>query len=202
MSDFSANSEERRRQAIAWAVAVTADTPLAPQRYERQLLDRYRRGELLIEQVLDLLDASVYQVLYRSRAVEPFSEDQLRQLLAQARAHNARHHLTGLLLYSDEQFVQLLEGPEVAVRTVYARIQLDPRHTQVVTVSEEPGPVRRFADWSMSFGRLADPGVAQALDAILVPETPPAPEMVAPYLRGLLEAFGLTAHQEPPTGTH
>lgn len=59
--------EAARRRAVVMAVALTAGTPLAPQRYERQLLARYQTGDLAIEEVLDLLATSVYEVLYRSR---------------------------------------------------------------------------------------------------------------------------------------
>ena len=185
------SSDEARRRAVAWAVAVTADTPLAPKRYERQLLDRYQRGELTIEQVIQLLDTSVYQVLYRSRAVQPFNEEQLLDLLTRARAYNVQHQLTELLLYSDGGFVQVLEGSEEVVRTLYGRIQQDPRHTQVVTISEGPGPGRRFSDWSMGFGRTVEAGTTDALNKLLVPEGVLPPENVGPYLRGLLESFGL-----------
>jgi hypothetical protein len=187
----SPESEERRRRAITAAVALTANTPQAPQRYERQLLGRYQRGEINIEQVISLLDASVYQVLYHSQATGPVSEAELQGLLAQARSFNTRHYLTGILLYSDGRFVQLLEGPEPVVRALYAKIQQDRRHTQVVTVSEGPGPGRRFADWSMGLGRTAGPATAQALDTLLVQEELPAPELAEPYLWALLRAFGV-----------
>ncbi|GAB3635136.1 hypothetical protein GCM10027422_07260 [Hymenobacter arcticus] len=184
-------SEEQRRRAVTAAVALTANTPQAPQRYERQLLDRYQRGEITIEQVISLLNASIYQVLYHSQATGTVSEGELQSLLAEARSFNTRHQLTGILLYSDGRFVQLLEGPEPEVRALYAKIQQDQRHTQVVTVSEGPGPGRRFADWSMGLGRTAGPAAAKALDALLVQEDLPAPELAEPYLRALLQAFGV-----------
>lgn len=187
-------SEDVRRRMVAMAVALTANTKLAPQRYERQLLDRYQRGELSIDRVISLLDNSVYQVLYQSNAVSSMTEPELRTMLLQARSYNAQHHLTGILLYSDGRFVQLLEGEEQAVRQLYAKIQRDPRHSQVVTVSEGPGPGRRFADWSMGFGRVAGPGVAEALDTVLGQELAPAPEVAEPYLLALLQAFGIQLH--------
>ena len=191
MHFFDSASESERRRIVAKAVAVTANTALAPQRYERQLLDRYQEGELTIDQVIDLLNTSVYQVLYHSVAAQPFGEPALRDLLEKARSFNVRHSLTGILLYSDGRFVQLLEGTEQTVRTLYAKIQQDPRHTQVVTVSEGPGPGRRFADWSMGFGRVAGPGVAEALDTVLGQHVVPAPEVAEPYLLALLQAFGI-----------
>ncbi|TDN40134.1 BLUF domain-containing protein [Hymenobacter sp. UV11] len=192
MKAFDSDSQTERSRIVARAVAVTANTALAPQRYERQLLDRYQRGELTIDQVISLLDASTYQVLYHSVAAQPFDEAQLQALLERSRNFNGRHSITGILLYSDGRFVQLLEGDEQQVRQLYARIQQDPRHTQVVTVSEGPGPARRFADWSMGFGRVAGLEVAEALDLVVSQETLPAPEVAEPYLLALLQAFGIT----------
>jgi len=191
MAVVNDESEDARRRMVAMAVALTANTKLAPQRYERQLLDRYQRGELSIDRVISLLDNSVYQVLYQSSAVSAMTEPELRAMLLQARRYNEEHHLTGILLYSDGRFVQLLEGEEQAVRQLYAKIQRDPRHAQVVTVSEGPGPGRRFADWSMGFGRVAGPRVAEALDTVLGQELTPAPEVAEPYLLALLQAFGI-----------
>lgn len=191
MKFFDSDSQAERSRIVARAVAVTANTALAPQRYERQLLDRYQRGELTINQVISLLDNSTYQILYHSVAVQSFTETEIQALLEQARGFNGQHCLTGILLYSDGRFVQLLEGDEQSVRQLYARIQQDPRHTQVVTVSEGPGPGRRFADWSMGFGRVAGPAVAAALDTVLGQELAPAPEVAEPYLLALLQAFGV-----------
>ena len=178
-----------RRRAVAWAVALTAGTSLAPRRYERYLLDRYQGGVLTIDEVIELLEASVYQVLYRSRATRPLGEAQLQELLEYSRAYNARYQITGLLLYSDGRFVQVLEGDEAPVRALFARIQQDSRHTQVVTLREGPGPQRRFADWQMAFGHVAAPALDQVLGAV----NRPAPEPVAiddPHLQALLKAFG------------
>lgn len=191
MQPSESESAEQRQRSIALAVALTANTPQAPQRYERQLLEHYRQGKLTIDQVVSLLDNSIYQVLYHSVTTQPLQEAELQALLAQARSYNAQHQLTGILLYSDGRFVQLLEGPEAAVRALYPRIQRDRRHSQVVTVSEGPGPHRRFADWSMGLGRVASPEVAEALDVVLAHEATLAPELAEPYLRSLLQAFGV-----------
>lgn len=155
--------------------------------YERELLDLYQQGKLTIDQAVDLPDASVYQILYRSRATQPFSEIQLQELLAWSRAHNTSLLITGLLLYSDGRFVQVLEGPEAAVLALYARIQNDPRHSQVVTVRQGLCAERRFADWTMGMGRVAGPAVVRALDTILSHEL--VPNIEDPLLLALLQVL-------------
>ncbi|MGI4874358.1 MAG: BLUF domain-containing protein [Janthinobacterium lividum] len=193
MSDSPPLQKDVRRRAVAAAVDLMANTPLAPKRYERQLLARYQTGELTIDEVLALLEESTYHVLYRSRATQVPTEADLQALLEESRTYNAHHQLTGLLLYSDGQFVQLVEGAEAVVRDLYAQIQADPRHTQVVTVSEGPGPQRWFADWHMAFGHVAAPELQQTLQVVET-QAPPRLPIEDPHLQTLLHAFGLPDH--------
>ncbi|AMJ66057.1 BLUF domain-containing protein [Hymenobacter sp. PAMC 26628] len=187
-------TEAARRHAIAWATSLVAGTPLAPQPYEAELLERYARGELTLNQVLAHLDVRVHHVLYRSRAVHPFSEAQLLDLLEQSRAYNEQHDLTGLLCYSrDGHFVQVLEGEAAAVHAVFARIQRDGRHQQVKVLSDAAGPARMFGDWRMAFARVEAAefhwliGYLEAHRRHLVlPQVP----INDPHLGTLLAAFG------------
>ncbi|MBC6700153.1 BLUF domain-containing protein [Hymenobacter puniceus] len=179
----------QRRQAVAFAVTLTAGTPLAPQRYERQLLAQFEAGILDLDEIEQLLAQSVYQLLYHSHATHPPTETDLRALLAQAEHYNARHQLTGLLLYSAGRYVQVLEGTEADVQNLYARIRRDPRHEQVVTVSAGPAPRRHFADWSMGFGHVAGPDVDRVLDAVQAPQLPPGFRVDDAHLQALLDAF-------------
>jgi hypothetical protein len=190
MADAYPLSEAERRRAVAAAVSLTANTPLAPQRYERQLLARCQAGELAIDQVLTLLEQSTYHVLYRSRATPALTEADVQALLKRARTYNAQEQITGLLLYSEGHFVQLFEGPEAVVRPLYARIQADPRHTQVVTVSEGPAPQRWFADWDMAFGHVDALELQQTL-GVVENHTGPLIPIRDPHLQTLLQAFGL-----------
>jgi CheY-like chemotaxis protein len=94
---------------------------------------------------------ALHHLVYQSRATAPLGEAALARLLAQSRAHNAAHGLTGVLLYSDGRFVQLLEGAPGAVGAVFARIARDPRHTGVVTLADGPADHRLFGEWSMAY---------------------------------------------------
>ena len=190
-------TEAQRQRAVDWVLTLTANTGLAPSRYERQLLEHYRLGELSIDEVLGLLEASHYHVLYRSHATAPSSERALADLLAAARPYNAAQQITGLLLYHDRRFVQVLEGPEAAVRALYARIRQDPRHSHVVTVSEGPGPGRRFGAWGMAFGRVAGPAVVRAFDTVLAQDHVPGSPPDSTLLLALLQAFGITQENTP-----
>ena len=61
----------------------------------------------------------MHQVVYASAAVEAFSEVQLVQLLARARTNNERLGVTGLLLYDEGSFLQVLEGDAKVIELLY-----------------------------------------------------------------------------------
>ena len=169
-------------------VALTAGTNLEPLHYERELLARFERGDLSLDGFSELMDTCVYQLLYHSRATAQLGEAELPELLERARHYNAEHHITGLLLHSNGYFVQVLEGEETAVRDLFAKIQQDPRHQEVEMVRQGPGP-RRFAEWSMGFGHVAEPKLRQTLNAIDLEWPFRVPNIDDPHLQALLDAF-------------
>lgn len=144
-------TEAERRKAIAWAIALTANTPLAPDYYEADLLERYAQGKLSLSEVLHALDYRVHHLLYRSQAVAPMSDAELAALVDQSQVWNDQHNITGLLCYSKGHFVQVLEGAATDVHALYDRIRRDKRHHHVQTLSDYATDKRWFADWRMAF---------------------------------------------------
>jgi hypothetical protein len=105
------------------------------------------------------MDPKLFVHVYISSAVTPFSKSELQALLTQAREHNASRGITGLLLAHDGNFMQMLEGPEKAVRELAAKIHKDPRHSGVITLLEEPAERPQFPEWKMGFRDLKAPGL-------------------------------------------
>ena len=93
----------------------------------------------------------LYFLVYVSVASGDLGEQQLLEILRVSRDNNARDGITGMLLYKDRRFMQLLEGPETAVCAAYARIARDMRHEEPTILLEGPLEERDFADWSMGF---------------------------------------------------
>lgn len=93
----------------------------------------------------------MFQLVYLSAALAPFTPQELDELLKISRRNNARDGLTGMLLYEKGSFFQVLEGEEEKVREVFARISKDPRHHRVVVLSERNIPAREFAEWTMGY---------------------------------------------------
>ncbi|HEX7664800.1 MAG TPA: BLUF domain-containing protein [Polyangiaceae bacterium] len=99
----------------------------------------------------------VRQLAYISAARRPFSLAALTSLLLLGRERNHAQGLTGVLLYAEGSFLQVLEGSAAAVRSTFARIEADPRHHRIFRVFDGDVPVRSFADWSMGFVDGRDP---------------------------------------------
>lgn len=93
-------------------------------------------------------------LVYASAACTPFSSEALSSLLRKARDRNARSGLTGMLLYHQDSFFQVLEGSPAAIESAFARISLDPRHTKILKLVQEPIDERGFSDWTMGLGRV------------------------------------------------
>ncbi|HQU70674.1 MAG TPA: BLUF domain-containing protein [Calditrichia bacterium] len=116
------------------------------------------------------------QLVYVSSAKKLLSEEELLTLLEQSRANNEKSGVTGMLLYQDGNFMQVLEGEEAVVKEINAKISADPRHYQVITLLQRNIKKREFPEWSMGFRNLSDlnpedyPGYTEVLRTGLLPE--------------------------------
>jgi hypothetical protein len=93
--------------------------------------------------------------IYASAATRHCDTADLTKLLDAARKHNDAAGLTGILLYTDGSFFQVLEGVPDAVEALYARIIVDKRHEQVTKIVAEAIPSRSFANWTMGFSQVS-----------------------------------------------
>jgi len=96
------------------------------------------------------------QVSYVSRSSEPMSSEQLLALLLQCRKNNAENAVTGMLLYKDGTFLQVIEGEDEVIDQLVDLILDDPRHAQVQILSRKSISSREYADWSMGFEQVTD----------------------------------------------
>jgi hypothetical protein len=53
---------------------------------------------------------NLYHLLYVISAVKPFSDSELVEMLVKTRAKNISLEITGMLLYKDGNFLQVMEG--------------------------------------------------------------------------------------------
>jgi hypothetical protein len=97
-------------------------------------------------------------ITYSSHATDQLAVAQrgIEHLLEVSRARNLQRGITGLLLFRDGIFIQVLEGETADVQFIYRLICQDPRHRSIVKLLEERISSRRFPSWSMGYRALSD----------------------------------------------
>lgn len=94
----------------------------------------------------------IRQISYISLSRSPLSPNLLGDIIDVSRRNNRRNGITGVLMYHDRLFFQVLEGSEDAVQsTYYKHILKDPRHTALSLVWDSMVEVRSFPLWSMEY---------------------------------------------------
>ncbi len=87
--------------------------------------------------------------LYASRAAKPLSAAVLDSILEQSARNNPRLGITGMLCFTSEVFVQVIEGGRDEICEVFNAIVRDDRHLQVRLLDFEEISERRFGNWTM-----------------------------------------------------
>ena len=99
--------------------------------------------------------------IYVSSAHRPLREDEILEILRVARHKNEHLCITGLLLYREGNFLQVLEGPASSVDAVLDTIERDSRHHGMIVLSHSNIEERQFSDWRMAFRAISKKGAAE-----------------------------------------
>ena len=97
------------------------------------------------------------RLIYRSTVSDKLiANETLSDLVQRSSESNKAAGITGLLLLSGDQFLQVLEGPSDAVNQLFGRIMRDKRHHDVRLLTFEPIGDVYFSDWNMYLVDLYD----------------------------------------------
>jgi len=148
----------------------------------------------------ETVTGSLSAIVYRSRAVEVFSDIDLFYLLAHARENNAKLGLSGIVIYDRGHFFQWLEGNDEPLGRVWNAIRADPRHTDVQVLIDQQIPTRLFAGWSMQFAH-RDRQHETIVDGFIVAEPSLLDDLHlnADKVPNILAAFGKLSSPLDPT---
>ena len=89
--------------------------------------------------------------IYSSLQTIDFSQEDIVTLLEKARKNNAASKVTGMLLYDNGSFFQILEGNPSVVLPLLDIIEKDKRHDRVVRIIYEDISHRDFSEWTMGY---------------------------------------------------
>ena len=84
------------------------------------------------------------------------NDKDLLNILTTSRENNKTNNITGMLLYDNGSFIQVLEGEDQEVENTFINIQNDDRHDNVLVMQNRDISSREFAYWSMGFENLTN----------------------------------------------
>jgi len=93
----------------------------------------------------------MHKIIYLSSSREYLSPEQINELLIQSRKNNLKNNITGVLLYFDGDFLQVLEGPKKEILDLFETIKKDKRHSQIFSVLNKEIKEKHFPEWNMGF---------------------------------------------------
>lgn len=94
------------------------------------------------------------RMIYASTSSHALTSSELDAIASKAHGQNAAEGLTGMLLYGDHSFFQVLEGPDEKIEDMKKRIWDDPRHRGISEFQDIPIEAPVFSDWSMGCYRI------------------------------------------------
>jgi hypothetical protein len=115
---------------------------------------------------MNQMPTELHEILYCSQLAAGQSPEVVGTIVSQARARNAEHGITGLLVFDGQRFCQHLEGPRGVVTRLMNRIGEDPRHDQIRVVYDGALQQRRYLRFDMGFAQTEDPDDMAGIHAL------------------------------------
>lgn len=89
------------------------------------------------------------QLVYVSNRKSNCTEKEIDKILDSCKKNNPALDITGVLLYSEGKFIQLVEGEAKVIMELYDKIKKDSRHSSPILISYGPIKERSFPSWHM-----------------------------------------------------
>ncbi len=89
-------------------------------------------------------------MIYSSSKHKDCKNQDIEDILSRSRKNNPELDLTGMLIYTEDRFLQVLEGPLGNIMKLYNKINKDTRHAGSRIRYCEPTNERFFGNWHMA----------------------------------------------------
>jgi hypothetical protein len=93
----------------------------------------------------------LHQIVYSSAPAQKLMQSHLYMILRHARLSNKLANVTGVLIFVDGAYLQVLEGEENTLRKIFDKIKVDTRHKDVKILSDLSIEKRSFDNWEMAY---------------------------------------------------
>lgn len=93
----------------------------------------------------------LYRLLFVSKQSTKMKDEEIFSIFKKSKANNTHKKITGLLLYVEGAFMEVLEGEEQEIKNLYRFIASDKRHTLPKIILQGPIDERYFKGWSLGY---------------------------------------------------
>ena len=95
------------------------------------------------------------------------SINDFNDLILTAKSNNAKNNITGVLVYKNNNFLQVLEGHTETVDSVFDKIRMDQRHQNIFKIINTSIDERFFEEYEFGFTVVSDKNAVQNLSDYL-----------------------------------
>lgn len=105
----------------------------------------------------------IFQLIYISYNRIPAKDldKEVDQIIQSSKESNHENDISGILLFRDHIFMQLLEGDKDKVLQTYGKICADKRHYKITTLASQYTDQRIFEIWSMGIHKISQEDLTQ-----------------------------------------
>ena len=128
-------------------------------------------------------------LVYTSSANTIIDHNCLKNILDECIAWNLPHQISGLLIYHEGTFLQVIEGESEDVNEIFNKIRRDPRHKDVTLLMDEEIHEREFGKWGMAFREVQYEDLSQASNYIKLKELEFGEAVKQGGAKSILKAF-------------
>lgn len=131
----------------------------------------------------------MHQLIYTSEARAGLSQEDVFRIVEQSARNNPSADITGFLVFQRGRFLQLIEGPLMALEMLMAQLAQDDRHGGLKVLSRAPISDRSFPRWRMRRVGV-EMNAVEELESALRSEGMgrPLPQPVRDFLRETVDA--------------
>lgn len=99
------------------------------------------------------------QLVYVSNRKPNCTAAEIDKILTSCKKNNPPLDITGILLYSETKFIQLVEGEAKVIMGLYDKIKADDRHSNTMMIAYSPIKEKSFPSWHMGSKKLTSSDV-------------------------------------------
>jgi hypothetical protein len=121
------------------------------------------------------------EVAYISEASSSLAPDEVFKIIETSARNNLRDELTGFLIFADNRFFQVIEGPPASIDALMERLERDSRHSSIEIISRRDIDERSFPKWRMERVKAND-ALSSSARASAIP--PRLRETISAFLNG------------------